>query len=367
LRAELLLAALFAAPAAFAGDLGSEVTFSSRHGAQFQVFAGLGRRVVYDSGASDVPPGAWDTLLIQGELPDPSVRFIASRSGAPLLWKDLEVHRLPDGRFWAKGVLPRGTGALRLRAVDEGAATNHEVTVYGAEVFADAPDPSLPAAPPSRGPMDPGAVPPLTHGRAEWSAKPPTNPLTPDPLPWRITLHHTDGRFTTTLEESLQETGFIQDFHQNGRKWSDIAYHYVVDPLGNVIEGRPLEMLGAHTLNNNEGNVGIVLLGTYHAPKNDRPTPAQLAAVTEIGRFLVKRFGIDPNSLKGHRDYKQTDCPGDQAYPKLAELRIAFAGQGLIAAPGSLKPHRTPSLATAAVPDWDVQNKSKAAVPSATR
>ena len=252
--------------------------------------------------------------------------------------------------------------------MDDGATSDHDVTVYGAEVFADAPDPAFPAAPPSRGPVDPGAVPPHMHARAEWSARPPTNPLTPDPMPWRITLHHTDGRFTASLSESLEETRFIQDFHQNGRKWSDIAYHYVVDPLGSVIEGRPLETLGAHTLNNNEGNVGIVLLGTYHSPKNDQPTPAQLAAVAEIGRFLVKRFGIDPNSLKGHRDYKQTDCPGDNAYPKLAELRVAFgANQPPVPIPVPA-PRKNPAQPSIAVVDWDGQRvKNSAASPKITR
>ena len=326
MRAELLLGLLLVAPALRAGDLGSEVTFSRRPGAKFSVYAGTGARVVYDSGPSDAPAGPWDTLLIQGEMPGPALRFSAARPGGSTVWVELEVHRFPDGRFWAKGRFQSGAGPLRLRASADGVQTDHEVTVYTAEVFAEAPDvPALPSLP-SRGPMDPGATPPLVHGRAEWRAAPPTHPLSPDPLPWRITLHHTDGRYTASLAESLDETRFIQDFHQNGRKWSDIAYHYVVDPVGNIIEARPLETLGAHTLNNNEGNVGIVLLGLYHAPRNDKPTAAQLAAVGELGRFLVKRFGIEPASLKGHRNYKQTDCPGDLAYERLPELRGAFAG-----------------------------------------
>ncbi|MBI2787486.1 MAG: N-acetylmuramoyl-L-alanine amidase [Elusimicrobia bacterium] len=326
MKAELLLALLLAAPALRAGDLGSEVTFGARGGARFHVNAGYGPQIVFDSGPSDPLPDAWDTLLIQGEMPDPSLRFAASRQAGPAGWVELEVHRFPNGRFWARGRFPKRTGALRLRAFDEGSTSDHEVTMYAVEVFAENPDaPSLPSLP-SRGPMDPGATPPPVHGRAEWRAAPPTNPLSPDPLPWRITLHHTGGRYTASLAESLEETRFIQDFHQNGRKWSDIAYHFVVDPLGNIIEARPLETLGAHTLNNNEGNVGIVLLGTYHPPKNDQPTAAQLASVGELGRFLVRRFGIDPASLKGHRDYKQTDCPGDLAYVRLAELRGAFAG-----------------------------------------
>lgn len=331
MRGSLLLAALLLPAAARAQDMGADVHFGARHGASFAVTAaptspGGSARVLFDSGDSDAIRGDWDTMLIHGVLPDPNVRFMALRPGGAQVWVELQVKRFPDGRFWAKGTFLRGAGAVRLRAVDAGVAVDHEVEVYGAEVYdasaAEAPAPAAPA----RGPVDPGAVPPLTHARSEWSAKPPKEPWTPDPMPWRITLHHSDGRYTQSLAESLAEAGFIQDFHQNGRGWNDIAYHYLVDPLGNVIEGRPLGMLGAHTLNNNEGNVGIVLLGTYHAPKNDQPTAAQLKAVADIGRFLVKRFGIDPATLKGHRDYKSTDCPGDLAYPRLSELRKAFAG-----------------------------------------
>lgn len=355
MRADLLLALLLAAPAVRAGDLGQEVTFARRAGAQFSVSAGSGTRDVFDSGPSDVPAGSWDTLLIQGDMPDPSLRFTASRSGVAGAWVDLEVHRFPNGRFWAKGRFRKGAGAVRLRAAADAVGADHEVTVYGAEVFSEGSGAAEEPALPSRGPADPGAPPPPFHRRAEWGARPPTNPLSPDPLPWRVTLHHTDGRYTASLAESLEETRFIQDFHQNGRKWSDIAYHFVVDPLGNVIEGRPLQTLGAHTMSNNEGNVGIVLLGKYHAPRRDATTPAQLAAAGEVGRFLVKRFGLEPDSLKGHRDYKQTDCPGDLAYPKLAELRKAFGRPDA----------KAPSIA--GMDDWDQRARNSAAKPSATR
>ncbi|MCR4295546.1 MAG: peptidoglycan recognition protein family protein [Elusimicrobia bacterium] len=354
MRAELLLALLLAAPALRAGDLGSEVTFGARHGARFKVHAATGPRVVFDSGLSDPPAGAWDTLLIQGEMPDPGLRFSAARPAGPAGWIELSVKRFPDGRFWAKGRFPKGAGALRLRALADGVRADHEVIVYAAEVFEDGPGSEAAAPPPSRGPMDPEAQAPPTHARAEWRALPPRHPFTPDPLPWRVTLHHTDGRYTSSLSESLDETRFIQDFHQNGRKWTDIAYHFVVDPLGNIIEARPLETLGAHTLNNNEGNVGIVILGKYHAPRNDMPTAPQLASVAALGRFLVKRFGIDPASLKGHRDYKKTDCPGDMAYPRLPELRRAF--------------DPVPPPAISSSPGWDAQRaRNSAASPSPTR
>lgn len=354
LLAGLLLLALRAG----AQDMGEDVRFgrARAHGLSFRVAAarasGGGPRVLFDSGVSSAINGRWDTLLIDGEMPDPSVRFQALRPGASSGWVDLQATRSPDGRFWAKGTFQGGRGPVRLRAVDSGVKTDHEVDVFGVEVFDSAAGETPSPSGPARGPVDPTAQAPAFHARADWAAKPPKEPWSPDPMPWRVTLHHTDGRFTKDLDESRAEARFIQDFHMNGRGWNDIAYHFLVDPQGEILEGRPLETLGAHTLGNNPGNVGIVLLGTYHAPVNDMPTAAQLDAVARIGRFLVKRYGIDPATLKGHRDYKQTDCPGDLAYPRLAELRRAFAGR-----PPEVQP-----------PAFDGgQATSSAAAPTATR
>lgn len=352
-----LLILLLAGPA-FAADAGAPVVFAGGAGASFPVSAqGAGPRVLYESGVSAPVAGDWDTVLIQGELPDPRVTFQVLRPdpNAPTpsaAWETLTVHRFPGGRFWAKARLPKGSGPLMLRALDGGVSTAGTAEVYGVEVFVDAPPaPGGPAVPP-RGPADPSAARPAVHDRAEWGAVPATEPYAPDPAPWRATLHHSDGKYTRTLAESEAEARFIQDFHIHGRGWIDIAYHFLVDPQGNILEGRPEGVLGAHTLANNEGNVGIVLLGTYHAPKNDKPTKAQLEAVAALGRYLVARYGIDPKSLRGHRDYKQTDCPGDLAYAKLGWLRDAFAG---LPTPPLLAPRRAPKppLAALAAPSWD--------------
>lgn len=339
------------------------MTFRARRGAKFSVQASSGTSVVFLSGVSDPAAVDWDTVLIQGELPDSAVRFQAAHPGAPTVWLDLQVKRYPDGRFWARGRLPKSRKSVALRALAAGVAKDHEVALFSVEVFVDAPETPAAGVPPTPAPEDPSATPPAVHSRAEWNALPPKNPLEPDLHPWRITLHHTDGRYTNGLAQSLQEARFIQDFHQNGRKWSDIAYHYLVDPSGNIIEGRPLGTLGAHALHNNDGNVGIVLLGNYHEPRYDRTTPAQLAAVAALGRFLVRRFGIAPSTLKGHRDYKMTDCPGDLAYPKLAELREAFKP-----APAK-RPSSPATVATKAADlDWDAQRaNNSAARPNATR
>lgn len=349
-------AVLLAAAPARAHDEGHSVTFGSVEGARFAVSSGgPGPSVVYESAESDPIPDDWDTVLIQGESPDPGIAFQVSRPGASAGWQTLTVKRFPGGRFWAKTRTPKGSGPLKLRALDAGAKTAHDVDVYGVEVFVDSPAPAGGPAAPPRGPQDPSAARPLVHGRAEWGAVTPAEPYSPDPLPWRVTLHHTDGKYTRTLAESEAEARFIQDFHIHGRGWNDIAYHFLVDPEGNILEGRPEGVLGAHTLSNNEGNVGIVLLGTYHPPVNNRPTRAQLESVAALGRYLVTRYGIDPKSLKGHRDYKQTDCPGNLAYAKLDDLRLAFAGLPLPPAVASRprKKAKLPPLAWLDAPSFD--------------
>ena len=334
MRAEALLLAALALPAR-AGDLGESLSFDAPLPRSASA-AG----VIYDTGDAASSSGEWDTLLVDGVLPEGTVRLEARRSGGGSAWTAMTVRRHPGGRFWARAVFAPGAGGARVRVIDEGVQPGRELELYGAQVYssADSKEAAPEAEPVARPPSDPTAPPPTHHPRARWGAAPPKEPYSPDPLPWRMTLHHTDGRRTTTLAESLAEARFIQDFHQNGRGWSDIGYHFLVDSAGNIIEGRPMGALGAHTLNNNEGNVGVVLMGRHHPPKNETVAPAALDAVTAIGRWLVARWGLEPDSLKGHRDYKHTDCPGDKAYPQLPGL-IARIGQAAQAS--TAKPSRT--------------------------
>ncbi|NNN06998.1 MAG: hypothetical protein HKL90_13965 [Elusimicrobia bacterium] len=342
MNTKLSLTLLMIAVAARAEDVGQPVTFAARASASFSVTAfGAGPRALFDSGDSDPVPEPWDTVLIQGFLPDPGVSFEAARAGSARPdWIPLEVHRFPNGRFWARARAAIGPGPLRLRALDAGVSRDHAVDIYSVEAFVAGAEAPGAAVPPARGPQNPDAKRPFVYPRSAWKALPPTQPYISDPMPWRITLHHSDGRYTRTLQESLDEVRFIQDFHIHGRGWIDIGYHFAVDPLGNIIEGRPEGTLGAHTLGNNVGNVGIVLLGDYHPPVNDLPTAPELAAVTALGRYLVARYGIRPDELKGHRDYMATACPGDRAYAKLPVLRRALAAAPAPPAPDLTRARR---------------------------
>ena len=286
--------------------------------------------VLYESGPSQ-ELAAFDTVLFHGRLTDPRVRLEAAvGEGAQGGWSPLEVHRTASGRFWARlRLASRLKGRMRLRAVSEGASSFSGEEIYAVEAFAAEPEPPPPQSPISF----PAAVEPLPLvTREAWGARPPRAPFRADE-PLRMTLHHTSGPQPVDAKAAAEEMRFIQDLHQNGRGWDDVAYHFVVDGAGRIYEGRPLSAVGAHTKNNNAGNVGICLMGNFEPPASGRPTQAQLDAVVLIGRYLRRAFGIPASTLKGHRDYVDTDCPGSRAYRLLAGLRALIASDAPPARP----------------------------------
>lgn len=317
----------------YAADVGTEVSFSIGRSFKVEVEPRFGESI-FDSGESLPIAGDWDTILINGVSPDEGVEFeasVVSETGVWSQWRPLEVRRFPEGRFWAKAALDHGR-KLRVRAWDAGVNDSHSLEIYSVEVFS-----SRDSEKSGRAVEVSMTEAPNVHPRSEWGAKPPKAPYERQ-SPNRITYHHTDGHYTTTLADSLNEVRFIQDFHMNGRGWNDIGYHFLIDAAGNIFQGRPENVIGAHTENANTDNIGIAFLGMYHPPRNDKVTRESLDAFLRLGRYLIKKYGIDPNSLKGHRDYKSTDCPGDELYALRAQLRKELAASGEVSAKIE-KPH----------------------------
>lgn len=270
----------------------------------------------FNSGESIDVAEPWNTVILNGVTDDPSIQVDARRrlNGAWTPWTSGLVRRYPGGRFWAR-VRFRGLTAPGTVQVHVTASGRSEI--YSVEAF-DSSD--VESSGPSRRSVHVSSRAPV-HGRAEWGARPPKEEFTPH-RPVRLTLHHTAGRRTATLEESLQEVRFIQDFHQNGRGWNDIGYHFLVDSQGNVFEGRPEGVIGAHVRNANTGNLGVSMIGFHHAPRSEPVTAATLEAVEKLARALSVDYSIPPAELRGHRDFGGgTTCPGDLGYAELPGLR----------------------------------------------
>jgi len=167
---------------------------------------------------------------------------------------------------------------------------------------------------------------PVIISRSEWGARPSTHGYSLHPYFIKLTLHHAAGFSAENIEEGKEQMRAIQDLHQFVRGWSDIGYHFVVDKAGNIYQGRPETVIGAHVLNNNKGNIGVCVLGCYHPPElycGDWLTDATTNSLIALYAWISGEYNYDPNVLKGHRDYpyNETSCPGNNVYEELYWFR----------------------------------------------
>jgi len=151
--------------------------------------------------------------------------------------------------------------------------------------------------------------------RSAWQASAPKlSRLTPNRRPWtRITVHHSALPSLQLRSQSAaaDEVRHIQTVHMRDQSWGDIGYHFLIDPAGRIYKGRDLKYQGAHAGGNNGannvGNIGICLLGDFD---QERPDPRALASLDQLIGALRSRHGIGAANVKGHQDFKATQCPG---------------------------------------------------------
>ncbi|MCY6356183.1 peptidoglycan recognition protein family protein [Clostridium sp. ZS2-4] len=97
----------------------------------------------------------------------------------------------------------------------------------------------------------------------------------------------------------------IHNFHKNEKGWSCIGYHFFITKEGKIYRGRPEKAIGAHCLHHNSNTLGICVQGNYMVETMPK---AQEAAVIALCKYLCSKYTI--NSIKGHKELGDTDCPG---------------------------------------------------------
>ena len=166
---------------------------------------------------------------------------------------------------------------------------------------------------------------PTIISRQEWGAEGPKESYSYHPYFDKLTLHHAACCSADDVEEGKSQVYWIQNFHQNGRGWNDIGYHFLVDRAGNIYQGRPETVIGAHVGGANTGNIGVCLLGCYHPPEsscNQEITAESRQAIVTLFSWVSDTYGQNPTLLLGHRDYfGSTSCPGDNVWIELPRFR----------------------------------------------
>jgi hypothetical protein len=99
--------------------------------------------------------------------------------------------------------------------------------------------------------------------------------------------------------------------------------------------GQRKNVMGAQVANENSHTLGIENEGTYITAL---PPVALWNSLVQTLAWLCGVYGLDPHaSIVGHRDYNNTQCPGDAFYAKLPMLRDDVAS----AAGAPLSEHAT--------------------------
>jgi hypothetical protein len=155
-----------------------------------------------------------------------------------------------------------------------------------------------------------------------------------------VVVHHTATSNAYAPGDTPSILRAIQRYHQQNNGWCDIGYNFLVDRYGVIYEGRSGSMnsavRGSHASNFNTRTMGVSMLGQFHpgaSPTASTVPAAQLDGTIRLIRALAVQWRFNPAArttyngvsypmVVGHRDVNATTCPGDNAYPLLARMRI---------------------------------------------
>ena len=175
----------------------------------------------------------------------------------------------------------------------------------------------------------------------EWKAKSPTLGASPFPTtsPNYIVIHNTDTPNASqslskhTLDGAKELAREIQRWHMDDNGWSDSGHNFLNTTGGFILEGRHgslnaieqgLCIRSAHAAQDNGklagGNSapGIENEGNFMTFQMEK---IQWDSLVTLCVSLCSSCGISPINIKGHRDFSDTDCPGNWLYTQLPRLR----------------------------------------------
>lgn len=109
--------------------------------------------------------------------------------------------------------------------------------------------------------------------------------------PDKFTVHCSDSANGVRVDISE-----IRQWHL-ARGFTDVGYHVVIQPDGEIQPGRGLNVVGAHVKGANEGNLGICLVG------RDKFSKAQFDAMAKWIENVRRIYTIDPWEVYGHYEF----------------------------------------------------------------
>jgi peptidoglycan hydrolase-like protein with peptidoglycan-binding domain len=176
---------------------------------------------------------------------------------------------------------------------------------------------------------------PTIASTSAWLARAPSSSVVlTGARPDKIIVHHTADPNGTDYSQTraYQLARNIQNLHMNTNGWIDSGQHFTISRGGFVMEARhrSFETLnggtgmvqGAHCPGQNDIAIGIENEGTYTSVQPPAVLYNQLVALCA---YICQQYGLSSDRIYGHRDFINTQCPGDQLYAMLPKLRSDVA------------------------------------------
>lgn len=155
---------------------------------------------------------------------------------------------------------------------------------------------------------DPAEIPIVS--RAEWNALE-ARPYG-EQTPVRFTIHHSAVAFDKSRDAATHIRNIQSWGMGEARNWTDLPYHYVISPKGEIFEGRnPFVRGESNTPYDTEGHLQINCLGNFN---EQEPTAEQLDSLVRLIVWASLEFDIPTSTITGHRDHASTQCPGRNLY-----------------------------------------------------
>jgi len=101
----------------------------------------------------------------------------------------------------------------------------------------------------------------------------------------------------------------IASYHVKSLDWPGVGYHFLVADDGVIYQGNTLKTVSNHAAKVNPRGVGICFLGSF---QKLAPPPAQLRGGALLVAWLLQDLNLDLDVVKGHKEFMQTACPGNQ-------------------------------------------------------
>lgn len=161
---------------------------------------------------------------------------------------------------------------------------------------------------------------PRIVSRKEWKARKRLEfeimPVTPAPY---VVIHHGGIRNYCQDQETCSAiVRSYQNLHLDDRGWWDIGYNFLIGEDGNVYEGRGWDYTGAHSPGYNTQSIGICIIGHF---SDFLPNAAALKTLNELIACGVSLGKIRDNyNVIGHRQARNTECPGETFYKYVVTL-----------------------------------------------